>query len=205
MEQRLPILVSTLKRNVFNHVGRSLFKGDRLTFGMHLVRGMNPDLFKDGEWEFFVGLIIADTTQAPMSVPEWVPPDRRPALQRLHAAMPSLVKLPTSVHAFTSIRVFMILSSFRSFSAAVLSALSSVCCCCVAVVALPFFVAASPSVAFTATVAFFFFFRFSICFKSAGVTTSVVKSYHGVRIDTLASTPCVPPNLPANLKSSPTR
>jgi dynein heavy chain 2 len=91
VEQRLPILVSTLKRNVFNHVGRSLFKADRLTFGMHLVHGMNSDLFKEGEWDFFVGLIIADTSNAPMAVPEWVPPDRRAALQRLAAAMPGLV------------------------------------------------------------------------------------------------------------------
>lgn len=40
--QRLSILVTSLKRNIFNYVGRSLFKADRLTFGMHLVHGMNP-------------------------------------------------------------------------------------------------------------------------------------------------------------------
>jgi len=90
VQQRLSILVSTLKRNIFNYVGRSLFKADRLTFGMHLVRGMNPELFKEGEWDFFVGLVIADASGA--SLPEWVPPDRAPALQRLAATMPSLVQ-----------------------------------------------------------------------------------------------------------------
>ena len=89
--QRLSILVTSLKRNIFNYVGRSLFKADRLTFGMHLVHGMNPEMFKEGEWEFFVGLAIANAqkTQAPEL--DWLPTDRKPALERLTATFPALV------------------------------------------------------------------------------------------------------------------
>uniref|UniRef100_A0A7S0W0F2 Cytoplasmic dynein 2 heavy chain 1 n=2 Tax=Hemiselmis TaxID=77924 RepID=A0A7S0W0F2_9CRYP len=89
--QRLSILVTMLKRNIFNYVGRSLFKADRLTFGMHLVHGMNPEMFKDEEWEFFVGLVVANVSSSQVQIPDWVPADRRPALERLSATFPSLV------------------------------------------------------------------------------------------------------------------
>lgn len=91
VDQRLSILVTILKRNIFNYVGRSLFKADRLTFGMHLVHGMNPEMFKEGEWEFFVGLAVASSQNAQIQHPDWLPPDRKPALERLAATFPALV------------------------------------------------------------------------------------------------------------------
>ncbi|EKX39469.1 hypothetical protein GUITHDRAFT_160010 [Guillardia theta CCMP2712] len=91
VEDRLRILVSTLKRNLFYFVGRSLFKDDRLTFGMHLVHGMNPEMFADMEWDFFVGLTVSDTSSSGFNPPEWLPADRAPSLLRLAATLPSLV------------------------------------------------------------------------------------------------------------------
>ena len=59
---------------------------------MHLVYGMHPDALGAGQWDFMVGLAVADTTQAALSAPRWVPSDRAPALQRLAATMPALVQ-----------------------------------------------------------------------------------------------------------------
>jgi len=92
VEDRIRTLISTLKKNIFTMVGRSLFKADRLTFGMHLVRGMHPEGMEQGEWDFFVGLIVADTTKSKNTFPDWIPQDRLPAVQRLAATMPLLVQ-----------------------------------------------------------------------------------------------------------------
>ena len=59
---------------------------------MHLVYGMHPEALGAGQWGFMVGLAVADTTQAALSAPRWVPSDRAPALQRLAATMPALVQ-----------------------------------------------------------------------------------------------------------------
>ena len=47
-----------LKLRTFNYVSRSLFKSDRLMFGMHLVHCLHPDRFGDDEWEFFTGELV---------------------------------------------------------------------------------------------------------------------------------------------------
>jgi dynein heavy chain 2 len=92
VDDRMRILELDLKRYVFQFVARSLFKADRLTFATHLVRGIRPETVGEEEWKFFVGLVIADSSRAADRVPEWVPPDRVPALQRLMATMPVLVQ-----------------------------------------------------------------------------------------------------------------
>jgi len=84
---RLTGLLSALKKTVFSYVGRSLFKESRLTFAIHLVHGLHPDLFKEKEWEFLVGQVIGGSEG---SVPPWVPKDRGPAFQRLVSVFPTL-------------------------------------------------------------------------------------------------------------------
>jgi dynein heavy chain 2 len=91
VEDRMRIIELDLKRNVFQFVARSLFKSDRLTFATHLVRGIRPETVGEEEWKFFIGLVIADSTKS-VNVPEWVPPDRVAAVQRLCATMPMLVQ-----------------------------------------------------------------------------------------------------------------
>ena len=92
VSQRLNFMVTTLKSSVFSYIGRSLFKADRLTFGMYLVRGMNPDMFRGDEWDFFIGMRVADTSALSLPIPDWTPLDRVPALQRLAATMPELAQ-----------------------------------------------------------------------------------------------------------------
>jgi len=88
-EEKLRGLGSQLNIMVLFSVSRSLFKGDRLTFGIHLVRGIMPQMFEASEWELFQGTFVPagePSTQAP----PWCPPDRIPALQGLRAAFPKI-------------------------------------------------------------------------------------------------------------------
>jgi hypothetical protein len=55
MDEKLNLLTDTLVKLVFFENARSLFKQDRLTYGLHFVHGINPEIFGDNEWEFFIG------------------------------------------------------------------------------------------------------------------------------------------------------
>ena len=62
---------------VYNYVGRSLFKADRMMFAMHVVHSMFTKQFKDNEWEVFTRTIISDVkSDKKSSAPKWVDADR---------------------------------------------------------------------------------------------------------------------------------
>eukprot|EP00927_Polykrikos_kofoidii_P027109 TRINITY_DN23975_c0_g4_i1.p1 TRINITY_DN23975_c0_g4~~TRINITY_DN23975_c0_g4_i1.p1 ORF type:complete len:2595 (-),score=618.45 TRINITY_DN23975_c0_g4_i1:108-6821(-) len=87
--EKLRQLGNQLKVKVLVYVSRSLFKADRLTFGMHLVRGIMPEKFEPNEWELFMGTYIPPN-DPPSSAPGWCPPERMPMLQVLRAAFPRI-------------------------------------------------------------------------------------------------------------------
>lgn len=47
-EQKLSFSVQSLYKIVYNNVATSLFKNDRLAFGLHLLRGVKPELIGEG-------------------------------------------------------------------------------------------------------------------------------------------------------------
>ena len=49
---------------MFFDVARSLFKVDRLTYSLHFVRCVYPELFQPNEWEFFSGSVVASAESA---------------------------------------------------------------------------------------------------------------------------------------------
>lgn len=69
------MLSGTLIKLCYSEIGRSLFKSDRLTYGMHFVKGVHPDLFGKNEWEFFIGQTIAEA-QSSARLPKWASADR---------------------------------------------------------------------------------------------------------------------------------
>ncbi|KAI0210443.1 Cytoplasmic dynein 2 heavy chain 1 [Lamellibrachia satsuma] len=94
-EQHIKALNSSLQYLVYESVCRSLFKADRLMFAMHMVHGMSPHMFKDSEWDAFIGLIVSDAKGDPPSksggdMPRWIEPDRIPAIQMLKTTFPQL-------------------------------------------------------------------------------------------------------------------
>merc|ERR1711871_1079497 len=58
VEERLGSLTPALEKRVLFYIGRSLFKADRLMWGLHLVRAMYPHMFQENEWEVFTGTIV---------------------------------------------------------------------------------------------------------------------------------------------------
>lgn len=87
--EKLRLLGNQLKISVLFYLSRSLFKADRLTFGMHMVRGIMPEKFELNEWELFQGTYIPPS-QPNGIAPSWCPPDRQQALQLLRAAFPRI-------------------------------------------------------------------------------------------------------------------
>eukprot|EP00931_Biecheleriopsis_adriatica_P043590 TRINITY_DN24917_c0_g1_i1.p1 TRINITY_DN24917_c0_g1~~TRINITY_DN24917_c0_g1_i1.p1 ORF type:complete len:4311 (+),score=994.91 TRINITY_DN24917_c0_g1_i1:69-13001(+) len=88
-EEKLQQLGNQLKIMILFYVSRSLFKADRLTFGIHMVRGIMPEKFEPNEWELFQGAYIPPS-QPPTGPPAWCPQDRAAALQTLRASFPRI-------------------------------------------------------------------------------------------------------------------
>lgn len=98
LEERLARLTPLLERGTFFFVGRGLFKADRCMFALHLVHGMRPNQFLDGEWELLTGEIGATVEGAaapPRGFPEWAATDRAPAFAALAGHLPALAREPT--------------------------------------------------------------------------------------------------------------
>ena len=75
-EEKLKKLSDSLIRLSFAEVGRSLFKSDRLTYSLHFVKGVYPQMFGPNEWEFFNGISTVGT-DSNVRMPNWVSPDRK--------------------------------------------------------------------------------------------------------------------------------
>ena len=58
IEEKLNYLSNSLIKLIFSEIGRSLFKSDRLTYSLHFVKGVYPNLFGKNEWEFFSGSVV---------------------------------------------------------------------------------------------------------------------------------------------------
>lgn len=90
-ESRNADLASALRGIVINYVSRSLFKTDRLPFGLHLVHLLYPQEFQENEWEVFVGRVVGPGSAGGI-VPEWIASDRADAYATLRSSFPSLVQ-----------------------------------------------------------------------------------------------------------------
>lgn len=76
VQQKLEECNNRLYRIVFNHVGSSLFKKDRLMFALHIVKAMKSELFQANEWDFFLGNAVGNI-EAKVSFPSWASNDRQ--------------------------------------------------------------------------------------------------------------------------------
>ena len=60
-------------------------------FALHVVRGMQPDMFLEGEWDFLIGLLVeAGTEEGGGRAPSWLEAERGGDTSRLLATFPSL-------------------------------------------------------------------------------------------------------------------
>lgn len=86
-DEKLRQLGNQLKIMVLFYVSRAILKADRLTFGMHIVRGIIREKFEPNEWELFQGAYIPPSEPS-TAAPGWCPPDREKTLQLLRGAFP---------------------------------------------------------------------------------------------------------------------
>ncbi|KAM4699205.1 cytoplasmic dynein 2 heavy chain 1 [Discoglossus pictus] len=96
-ELRIKSLISSLKHMVYEYVCRSLFKADQLMFALHFVRGIQPDLFQENEWDVFTGVIIGDMFKKSDSqktlrdqIPSWIEQERAWVVALLKTSLPGL-------------------------------------------------------------------------------------------------------------------
>ncbi|KAK3531386.1 hypothetical protein QTP70_018186, partial [Hemibagrus guttatus] len=96
-EARIAALEASLKIMVYEYVCRSLFKMDQLMFALHFVKGTQPELFQENEWDAFIGLIVADTVRKLDSqkslqehIPSWIDQERHTAVALLKNTFPML-------------------------------------------------------------------------------------------------------------------
>lgn len=99
-EERTRALGPLLQQLVFGSVSRSLFKRDRMTYAMHLLHLLHPDLFGEHEWAVFTGQLVnllsssGSIVDSSAAIPHWAHVDRSSAFSALAKALPQLVQLP---------------------------------------------------------------------------------------------------------------
>ncbi|EFC42807.1 cytoplasmic dynein [Naegleria gruberi] len=87
---RITLLKQELSKIAFTYITRSLFKEDRLLFGMHMVRGLFPSMFNQQQWNFFIGNVLKEAPTGTQT-PNWIPQDRVKTFQLLSACLPETV------------------------------------------------------------------------------------------------------------------
>ncbi|KAJ3416777.1 Cytoplasmic dynein 2 heavy chain 1 [Chytridiales sp. JEL 0842] len=91
-ELRIKLLIGVLEKLTFKSISRSIFKADRPTFALCLIRELHPQLFEQNEWALFTGqLVHADHDEGRRSeCPKWVPESRQQQFMLIESALPSL-------------------------------------------------------------------------------------------------------------------
>lgn len=93
-QQKLNYAADNLLKNVYNIIGASLFKSDRLLLGLHIIKGLCPKLFEPQEWELFLGHAITKDSSNGLSsnYPVWGPNERKESFQVLASLFPGLIQ-----------------------------------------------------------------------------------------------------------------
>eukprot|EP00906_Rhabdomonas_costata_P001229 RCo001932 len=91
VSQKIPQLNRSLISSSYFYVARSLFKQDRLLFGLHMCFGVRPAEFPEEQWQHFgnLGVFVTDPADA-SSCPPWVGTDTVAAFQALRKNLPTL-------------------------------------------------------------------------------------------------------------------
>jgi len=89
---KIQALKYTLMRITYFFVCRSLFKEDRLLFGMHMCQGLFPASFEKKEWDLFMGRAVVAGGGRAMA-PSWLDPDTLPVFRAFEAYMPQILQI----------------------------------------------------------------------------------------------------------------
>jgi dynein heavy chain 2, cytosolic len=81
---------AALNQIIFNNIASSLFKADRLTYALYLVKAISNDI-SEPEWEFFTG-IFPLPLENKVVLPQWANFERQEAFNHFAVALPKLAK-----------------------------------------------------------------------------------------------------------------
>uniref|UniRef100_A0A672TN04 Cytoplasmic dynein 2 heavy chain 1 n=1 Tax=Strigops habroptila TaxID=2489341 RepID=A0A672TN04_STRHB len=93
-EERIKLLIGSLKHTVYEYVCRCLFKADQLMFALHFVRGMHPEFFQENCFTKICITYVFFNKDSQRSVrdqvPSWIEQDRAWAVASLKISLPGL-------------------------------------------------------------------------------------------------------------------
>jgi dynein heavy chain 2 len=92
ISDKIANLKSSLLRRTYFYVCRSLFKVDRLLFGMHMCHGLFPVAFEEKEWDLFMGRTVVPSGHRATKPPTWLDPDTLPAFNAFESQLPELLR-----------------------------------------------------------------------------------------------------------------
>eukprot|EP00760_Papus_ankaliazontas_P016261 PhM_4_TR16775/c0_g1_i1/m.22691/K10414/DYNC2H, DNCH2; dynein heavy chain 2, cytosolic len=90
MADKIKDLSRLMAQKAFLFVTRGLFKEHRLLFGMHVVKGLFPDICNQTEWDLFVRKVPLTHVDS-SDVPRWVDADSASSFGMLRTLLPALV------------------------------------------------------------------------------------------------------------------
>eukprot|EP00899_Mesostigma_viride_P029629 jgi/Mesvir1/9851/Mv22388-RA.1 len=89
---RIAVLSKELVQLLFGYVARSLFKADRLTFGLHMCQQLHGDALPPGEWDVLLGNAVVDGGSSKGAAPGWIPSSLAGNYHMIAAALPRLAQ-----------------------------------------------------------------------------------------------------------------
>ncbi|KAL6598153.1 dynein heavy chain and region D6 of dynein motor-domain-containing protein [Neocallimastix sp. 'constans'] len=87
-EVRIKYLTRSLEKMLFNYVSRSMFKQDRLSFALFVIKSMHSRLFQENEWDLFTGQLIPDIEGKQFNIPSWIPKNKITNFKHLQSVCP---------------------------------------------------------------------------------------------------------------------
>lgn len=89
-KEKLKQSEAALIRIVFNAIAGSLFKADRLTLGLYLMKAVSTDI-PEPEWDFMTGA-APPPLESKVVLPQWANFERQEAFNYFAATVPKLAK-----------------------------------------------------------------------------------------------------------------
>ena len=89
-KEKLAEAEASLNQIIYNNIASSLFKADRLTFALFLIKGVTNEI-SDAEWDFFTG-IFPLPLENKVVLPQWANFERQEVFNHFSVALPKLSK-----------------------------------------------------------------------------------------------------------------
>jgi dynein heavy chain 2 len=77
LDSRNQTLLLELEKLFFMYLSKSIFKTDRVSLALHIIKSIHSNMFEPNEWDLFTGQAIFLENAESGVTPQWIPEDRR--------------------------------------------------------------------------------------------------------------------------------